>query len=172
MYINFKNSYKSSIKLYIANIDLFLKNKMLKLKIYDPEKNIGELKAKYAKLRNISNDGIIFLFNGRILKDDETIRQCDIEDEDTIIAIKEENNNRPINIIIENIKGVKKRLTVLKNMTIRKVKEEFFKSNNNTIKYNIYFLFNGELLRDEKTIEYYDIEDNDIIYVGLNKLGG
>ena len=54
-------------------------------------------------------------------------------------------------------------LTVFKDMTIRKLKEEFCKAQKIPIDYNYSFVCNGEVLNDEKTIEYYEMEDDDVI---------
>ena len=57
-------------------------------------------------------------------------------------------------------------------MTIRKLKEEFCKAQKIPFNYNYSFVCNGEVLNDEKTIEYYQMEDDDTIISDLMTIGG
>ena len=71
-----------------------------------------------------------------------------------------------------NLEGKSFFLNVFKYMTIRKLKEEYFKANN--IPFDNFYIFqhDGIILKDEKTIEYYEIEDDDIIISTGQALGG
>ena len=69
------------------------------------------------------------------------------------------------NIKIKNPRGKEKILRVNSNDTINTVKVN--------AGYNGYiFKFNGEVLKDDKTIEYYGIEEDDVIILNTPQIGG
>ena len=61
-------------------------------------------------------------------------------------------------------------LTVEKSYTIRQIKELIMKEKN--ILEEVVLKFNGEVLKNDKTLDYYEIYDNDILYLTHAELGG
>ena len=119
---------------------------------------IGKAKEKANEIGNQ------WMFNGEILGDDKTLLDYDIEDGDTIFSISQ---NIPGNfrIRISNTQGNEKTVEVNLNMTIKEAKKKC-----NDIGRN--WVFDGERLHDEKTFEYYCIEEGDCIKSIERILGG
>ena len=69
------------------------------------------------------------------------------------------------NIKIKNPQGREKRVLVSSNDTIIKAKQTHGYSGQ-------IWKFNGEVLKDEKTIEYYGIEEDDVIISNIPAPGG
>ena len=69
------------------------------------------------------------------------------------------------NIKIKNPKGREKILKVNSNDTISTAKA-------NAGYAGYIFKFNGEVLKDDKTIEYYGIEEDDVIILHTPQIGG
>ena len=72
------------------------------------------------------------------------------------------------NIKISNGKGKIQNLSVKKTDTISIAKTAAGYTPNTNYKWK----FDGQVLKDEKTIESYDIEEDDIILVSNNQIGG
>ena len=72
------------------------------------------------------------------------------------------------NIKISNGKGNVTNLKVTKNDTISQAKSAAGYTPINAWKWNC----NGSVLNDKKTIGFYEIEENDVIIVSKNQLGG
>ena len=114
---------------------------------------IGKAKEKANEIGNQ------WMFNGEILGDDKTLLDYDIEDGDIIVSISQ-NNPGNIRIRICYPKEREKTVEVNLNMTIKEAKKKC-----NDIGRD--WVCNGERLHDEKTFEYYCIEEGDhIICIG------
>ncbi len=72
------------------------------------------------------------------------------------------------NIKISNGKGNITNLKVTKNDTISQAKSAAQHTPTNAWKWK----FNGFVLNDEKTIGFYEIEEDDVILISKNQIGG
>ena len=119
---------------------------------------IKELEEKYMKAQELSNSKFYFFLNGTVLKNDKTLRYYEIEDGDVIMS-KEE----LLKITIQDLKGQKTIFNVPRNMTIRELKEKYAstKGYSNTDSWK--FQYGGCVLNNDKTIGFYEIEDEDVI---------
>ena len=73
-------------------------------------------------------------------------------------------------IIIQDFRGDEFDLDVSGSTTIRELKKILYSRYHVTS--NLQFKFNGECMRDDKSLNYYDVEDGDIIEAGRYFGGG
>ena len=71
-------------------------------------------------------------------------------------------------IIIQDPSGKKYTLDISNNNTILEMKKQYAKDNY----YSILFKYDGEILRDNETLNYYGIEEGDIIIASETSRGG
>ena len=118
---------------------------------------IGKAKEK---LNEIGNQ---WMYNGKILGDDKTLLDYDIEEGNIIISITQ---NIPMDIRIKlcDNKGDEKTVVVDLYMTIKEAKEKYDETDN-------LWMCNGDILDDEKTFEYYGIKENYLI-TSMNTIVG
>ncbi len=76
-----------------------------------------------------------------------------------------------ISIYIYDIQGKSIRIEVDLNETISDGKRKY-KITSNSSDSNFIWKFNGEILKNDKTFEYYDIEDDDRILSVIPNMGG
>ena len=123
--------------------------------------NITLGKAK-EKSNEIDNQ---WMYNGEVLIDDKTLFDYDIEEGSLIISITQ-NNTDKIRIKIRNAAtNMEKNVEINLKMTIKEAKEKFDELDK-------IWSFNGEILRDQTTFEYYGVEEYDVILSLQKILGG
>ena len=127
---------------------------------------IRQLKEKYANVLGFSFFDCIFQFCGMVLQDDKTLDYYEIEDGDVIIS-----NSKLMNIIIKDLKGYIHCLNVAGNTTIRQLKEKYAKAGGLSFSDSL-FKWEGMILKDNKTLNFYGIEDGDIIISSSNVRAG
>ena len=129
----------------------------------EPNDIIKYVKSLIEEKEKILINKQILIFHGQVLDDNCTLADYNINSESKLHLIIEK-DNQPYNIMIYiNLLG-KKKLSILVNINdkILDLKKEIEKNEKIDIdEQNLFFC--GALLEDEKLINDYKIEDNDII---------
>ncbi len=123
-------------------------------------------KKLYSNLLNLS-DSFQWNFNGEVLNDNKTFEYYGIEDFDIILSNTPK--NKKIRIYITNIRGKPIPLEVDPSETIAYGKKLY---GNLTNEFDRVWKFEGSLLNNNKTFEFYEIEDGDYIISNRMMLGG
>ena len=110
---------------------------------------VREAKEKADEINNI------WIFGGKILKDEKSLFDYNIIDGSIIIS-KSDINEGNIMIILKYIYGIERKIELNRYMTIKEAKE---KAGELTKKWTL----EKTLLKDEKTLSDYGIRDDDII---------
>ena len=142
-----------------------LDNKEVKLEV-DSSETIAFGKKKYANLLN-SSDSFIWKFGGMVLNDNQTFDFYGIENEDRIIS----NNikTKKIRIYIKDLKNRSITLEVDPSETIGIAKQMYANLINSSGHFK--FKWEAQILKDDKTFEFYGIEDEDVIIYSPHMLG-
>ena len=152
------------IRIYIKD----LKGREVALEVNSSD-TIDYAKKKYSSLINSIPD--YWTFNGMILNDDKTFDFYDIIDDDRIISQMSNISYKPkLRINIKDLKGKSVQLEVHSSDRIGYAKRLYANlvhlSNNYCM-----WKFDGVVLNDDKTFEYYGIEEGDNIISNDRLLG-
>ena len=128
---------------------------------------IRELKEKYANSLGLSFFDFIFKFNGNVLRNDKTLDYYEIEDGDTIIT----NFNKLMKIRIRNTRGEELISNVTGNMTIRQLKD-IYANTKGLSSSDFVFKCDGMVMNNDKSLDYYEIEDGDVIIANNRVMAG
>ena len=149
-----------------------LKGDSLRLNV-SGDMTIARLKKKYAELYNEGNN-CQFKFSGQVLKDDKTLEYYEIEDGDIIIANSNYIAGGGIKIFIADSRNNITSLFAQGNMTIAMLKKKYSELCKESKESNEFiFMYNGEILEDNNTLDYYEIREGDkIIVIPSFRAGG
>ena len=141
-----------------------LKSKEAKIEV-DSFQTIGYGKKLYANLINTSNS-FHWKFGGIELNDDKTFHYYGIEEEDRIISVLK---SQKIEICIKTVydKETKVEVYTFEKIAILKKTVSHLIGSSESFRLK----FDGMVLRDDKTFEYYDIEDGDVLIVSTRMVG-
>ena len=143
----------AKIRIYVKD----LKGKEVKIELDSSEK-ISFGKKLYANKIN-SFDSFQWKFNAMILNDDNTFEFYDINDEDRIIS--NNMNIQKIKVNIKNAKGRETQLLVNSSDKISLGKKLY--ANLVDSSDDLSWKYDGIILNDDKTFDYYKIDNEDLI---------
>ena len=173
LYYNIKD--ESNLQLTLAlksSMQIIIKSSYKKYILYfSPNTTIKQVKDKLKLLEKNCSFSPRLIFRGIELEDDKSLSESKLENGSIILLIDKEYYEYML-IFIKSFSGLEITIYIKSNDTIKDIKNEISKIFKIPT-YSQTLFFNGKTLYDNKSLSYYNIKKNSIIFLNIHSyLGG